>query len=423
MNATTTVTTLPNGLRVVTDRQAHLETVALGVWVAAGARHEAPAEHGISHLLEHMAFKGTKRRSARDIAEEIEAIGGELNAATSLETTAYYARVLKGDEGVALDILADILQHSAFDRDELERERDVILQEIAGYEDSPEDVVFDLVQEAAYPAQAIGRTILGTPESVAAVTPADLAGYLARHYAASRMVVGAVGAIEHDAFLASVEEHFASLSDRSRSTGEPAQFAAGAAASQKSFEQGHVVLGFEGLPYGHADAMAMQVMTGLYGGGMSSRLFQEVREKRGLCYSIDASAWGVSDTGMLTVHAATAPKQLDSLIAVIAEETRRLADEGPRDSEVKRAKAQLKAGLMMGLESPPARAEQMARHLLGLGRLMDKAEIIARVDAVTAADVHRLARKLVGVRPAAAIVGGGRASGRLAREAQERFAA
>ena len=408
------VSTLANGLRVVSQSMPQVETVSLGVWVAVGARHETVAEAGISHLLEHMAFKGTARRSARDIAEEIEAVGGDLNAATSLEMTSYYARVLKGDERVALDILADILQGSTFAEDELEREREVILQEIAAIRDNPDEIVYDLVHDAAYPDQPVGRPIIGTPRSVRSVSSGHLKAFLARHYRPSQMVVAAAGAIHHDAFVRHVEALFGGLADGVGGAEAAARYQGGVRADAKGFEQSHLLLGFEGPSYRDPAFYTAQVFSGLFGGGMSSRLFQEVREKRGLCYSIYSSAWGLKDTGMLGIHAATGAESMDELIGVVAEELKRVAATGPDVREIARAKAQLKAGLLMALESSSARAEQMARQLLAHGRLVGSDEMIARVDAVTGDDIATFANRLTGGAPSVAIVGAGARSRAIA---------
>lgn len=417
---TTNVSTLENGLRVVTHEMAHLETVSLGAWVGVGARHDPQAQNGIAHFLEHMAFKGTTKRSAQEIAEEIEGVGGDINAATSLETTAYYARVLKGDEGLALNILADILQNSLFDGEELQRERDVILQEIAASRDCPDDVVYDLAQEAAFPGQPLGRTILGTPETVEKITACGLRSYLAERYVPSRMVVSAAGAVDHRRIVALAEDQFGGLANCvSGAVGERASYKGGVTASSQPFEQCHVIIGFEGPSHGEPGYFAAQVLSGLLGGGMSSRLFQEARERRGLCYSIYSSVYGLSDTGVMTVHAATAPELADNLLGVISEEVVRLAEQGPAEQEVQRSKAQLKAGLMMGLESSAARAEQMARQLICRGRLIDKSELVAKVDAVEVEDVQNLLRRMISGEPTAAVVGAGPRSREHAQRTSE----
>jgi len=419
---TTTVSTLANGIRVVSHHMPHVETTSLGVWVGVGARHETTGQQGLSHLLEHMAFKGTARRSALEIAEEIEQVGGDINAATSLETTAYYARMLRGDEGLALDILADILQNSTFDETELGREREVILQEIAATQDSPDEIAYDLIQDAAFPDQAVGRPILGTPESVTAMKPADLKGFLAERYIPSDIVISAAGAIRHEALERHATAQFGGLGQvksRQADLEEAARYQGGARSSERTFEQSHVMVGFEGPSYRAADVFTAQVFSGLFGGGMSSRLFQEVREKRGLCYSIYSQAWGLKDTGLFQIHAATGAEMVEELIDVIGSELKGLAATGPTEREVARAKAQLKAGLLMSLESSGARAEQMARHLLVHGRLIESDELVANVDAVTIASVQHLARRVIAGQPSVVVVGAGRKSAGYAKHATQ----
>jgi predicted Zn-dependent peptidase len=406
----TNVTTLPNGLRVATHAMDHLETVSLGVWVASGARHETPAQHGLSHLLEHMAFKGTARRSAQRIAEEIEDIGGDLNAATGLDMTAYYARVLKGDDGVAMEILADILLNSSFETTELDKEREVIQQEIAAAQDSPDDLVFDLAQQAAFPNQAIGRPILGTEQSVAAIQASDLRTFLAQRYTPEGMVVAAAGAIDHEKLVRHVEALFGGLTRRATAGENEAKYSGGIAASAKPFEQSHVVIGYAAPSYMDDDFYAAQVFSGLFGGGMSSRLFQEIRENRGLCYAIYSTVWGLRDAGMLAVHAATGPDKVEQLSSIVAAELADIASNGPNAAELQRSSAQLKAGLLMALESSSVRAEQMARQLLSYGKLISPPELVARVNAVTKDGVRGVAERLTRERPTVAIVGSGKAS-------------
>jgi predicted Zn-dependent peptidase len=414
-----TVTTLKNGLRVVTHAMAHLETVSLGLWVGAGARHETERQHGISHFLEHMAFKGTKLRSAQAIAEEIEEIGGELNAATGLETTAYFARVLKRDEGVALGLIADILQNSAFRRPELEGERQVILQEIAATRDSPDDIAYDLLHDAAFPQQSVGRAILGTRDSVSSFTASDLKGFLRNRYRPENMVISAAGAVRHAALVRHAEALFGGLSGKRRHGGErPAKYVGGTRVSGKPFEQSHLLIGFPSPSYQEDEFFTAQVFSGLFGGGMSSRLFQEVREKRGLCYAIYSTAWGLKDAGLLGIHAATGTDLMGALIDVIGAELKRAANEPPSAAELARAKAQLKASLLMSLESSSARAEQMARQLLSHGRVLAVDELIAKVDDVTPQRVRDLVAGLSKHLPAIAVVGSGRKSEKYARRAE-----
>ena len=321
---------LANGLTVVSHSMAEVETVSLGIWVGAGSRSEAASEHGVAHFLEHMAFKGTARRSAKDIAEEIEAVGGDLNAATGVDSTAYYARVLRKDLALALDILSDIIVSPRFDRAELGRERDVILQEIAAALDSPEDIAFDLVQEAAFPDQPVGRPILGTVESVSRFKRAHLGSYLAAHYHGPNMVLAAAGAVDHAALVAEAERRLGSFDTHATPQPESALYAGGARRSEKSFEQTHLVLAFQAPAYRHPDYFTAQICAGALGGGMSSRLFQEVRERRGLCYAIYSFSSGLSDSGMFAIHAAGGPERAHELFAVIRDELVKAADEGFR---------------------------------------------------------------------------------------------
>ena len=422
---TTATTRLANGVRVVTQHMPHVETASLGVWVDVGARHESAPENGISHFLEHMAFKGTERRTARAIAEEIEQVGGELNAATGLETTAYFARVLKADVGLALDIIADILLKPRYSADELEREREVILQEIAATRDSPEEIAYDLLNDVAYPHQAIGRAILGTTKTVKKFSVADLRGFLAANYHADHLVVAAVGHVDHAEVVRHAEALFGGLNSGGQRNGqgvEPARYAGGMRNSNKAFEQSHLLLGFEGPSYRDQTFITAQVFSGIFGGGMSSRLFQEVRERRGLCYSIYSSFWGLGDTGMFTIHAATGPDMLAELIDVVRAEFHRVASDAPDAREVDRAKAQLKAGLLMSLESSGARVEQIARQTLLYDRVIPTEELVARVEAVSASGVQDFAAQMLAGKPASvAIVGGGRKGETLAQRAAATF--
>ncbi len=422
---TGTITRLANGTRVVTQHMPHVETVSLGVWVEVGARHESAAENGISHFLEHMAFKGTTRRSARAIAEEIEQVGGELNAATGLESTAYFARVLKADVALAFDIIADILLDPKYTADELEREREVILQEIAATRDSPDEIAFDLLNDVAFPGQSLGRAILGTVDTVRNFSVADLRGFLGRHYHPSNLVIAAVGHVDHATVVRHAEMLFGGLSSPTEAPAvkfDRARYTGGARHSTKSFEQSHLLMGFEGPGYRDPGFFAAQVFSGLFGGGMSSRLFQEVREHRGLCYSIYSGFWGLSDTGMFTIHAATGHAMLPELIDVVRSECIRAADSLPDAREVDRAKAQLKAGLLMSLESSGARVEQVARQTMLHNRVIPAEELVARVDAVTAADIRSFAEKMLASKPASAvIVGNGRKSGAMAQRATAAF--
>ena len=401
------ITRLPSGLTVVTDAMPHLESASLGVWVGAGSRDERPDEHGISHLLEHMAFKGTGRRTARQIAEEIEAVGGDLNAATSVESTSYYARVLRADVPLAVDVLSDILSNPSFDPEELQREQSVIVQEIGAAEDAPDDIVFDKLQETAFPGQSVGRSILGTRESVKSFDRKRLAAYLTRNYRAPDMVVAAAGAIEHHALVEQVEKQFAGFNGPSAPEPEPAHFAGGTYIETRDLEQVHVALAMPGLSQRDPSLFSMQVFTSVLGGGMSSRLFQEVREIRGLCYAIYAFHAPYSDTGMFGLYAGTDATDLPELMRVVVAEIANAA-ETVTEVEIARAKAQMKAGLLMALESSGARAEQLARQMLAYGRPLTIDEIVAKVDAVTVESARAAGRALIARgRPAIAAIGPG----------------
>ncbi len=399
------VTKLPSGLTIASHAMDHLESAALGVWVGAGSRLESPVEHGISHLLEHMAFKGTARRSATDIAEEIEAVGGEVNAATSVETTSYYARILKADAELAVDILSDILCHSAFDAHELEREQHVIVQEIGASLDTPEDRVFDFFIEGAFPDQPLGRTILGTAETVRGTRPEHLTSYLDRYYHGPSMVLSAAGAVDHAQLVALAEDRFASLPASPLPDPQRAHYIGGDVRERRKLMEAQILLGFEGLPYASDDFHAVQILAALLGGGMSSRLFQEVREKRGLCYSIYSFHWSFGDTGLFGIHAATGADDIVELMPVLLGELER-ASLDISEQELSRARAQMRASLLMSLESPAARAGQLARQMLLFGRPIAVDELVARIDAVSVAKLRDLAQQIfTGSVPTLAAIG------------------
>ena len=398
-------TTLANGLTIVTDTMTSVETVSLGVWVGVGTRNEAADVNGCAHLLEHMVFKGTKRRSAQAIAEEIEAVGGHLNAYTSRENTAYYAKVLKEDTGLALDIVGDLLLNPELDREELERERGVVLQEIGQANDTPDDLVFDLFQEAAYPDQGLGRPILGRPENVRVLGRERLHSYRETNYAADRMVLAASGRIDHPSLLGQAEALFGSLASGQAAVPEPARYAGGETRQDRPLEQVHLVLGAAGLSYHDDDFFALSVLSTLLGGGMSSRLFQEVREKRGLVYSIYSFSSAYADGGLFGVYAGTGEDQVAELIPVLCGTLTDVAGGTLTPEEVVRARAQLRASVLMSLESTASRAEQAAQQMLIYGRPLTTAEMIDRVEAVDRTAVERVAQRLLAHRPSLAAVG------------------
>jgi predicted Zn-dependent peptidase len=412
--------TLPNGLRIVTEHMPGLKSASLGLWVLAGGRHEREEQNGIAHFLEHMAFKGTRRRSALQIAEAIEDVGGYLNAYTSRELTAYYARVLEADVPLALDVIADIVLNPVFDPAEIEVERGVILQEIGQALDTPDDIIFDWLQEAAYPGQPMGRTILGPAERVAAFSRADLAGFVAEHYSPERMILAAAGAVDHDAIVREAERLFGHLPAAGDPPVTAASFLGGERRELKPLEQAHFALALESPGYRDDAIYTSQIFATALGGGMSSRLFQEVREKRGLCYTIYAQAGAYSDTGMTTIYAGTSAEQIGELAEITVNELRRAAED-MTEAEVARARAQMKAGLLMGLESPASRAERLARMVAIWGRVPELDETVARIDAVGTGDVRALAADLTGGKAALALYGPVDGAPGLA-ELQERLA-
>jgi len=403
------VTTLSNGLRVVSEHMPHVGTVSLGIWVASGSRAEAAEEHGIAHMLEHMAFKGTETRSARDIAEEIETAGGEINAATGVETTAYFARVLKDEVPRAVDVLADILRNPVYKEEDLGLERTVVLQEIAATRDNPEDVLFDTAQAVAFPDQPLGRPVLGTAQSVRNFRRDNLVRFRETNYGAQRMILGAAGAIEHDALVREAERMFCNLPVGDAPALAPPAYCGGYKSAKLPLEQSHLLIAFEAPSSRDPDYYTAQLCAALLGGGMSSRLFQEAREQRGLCYSIYAFCSGFSDTGLFGIHAAADAEDSAELTHVIAQELQTLAAEGPRADEVQRAKANMKAGLLMSLESSATRAEFLARHLYIFGAPPDFDTLIARIEAVDTAQLQTFMQKLLNGRAPSCVHVGPRA--------------
>ncbi len=398
------VTELKNGLRVVSDAMDTVETVSLGAWVAVGTRDEAAPINGISHLLEHMAFKGTERRNALQIAEEIEAVGGHLNAYTAREHTAYYAKILKEDLELAVDVIADILQHSVMDADELAREQDVIVQEINHAHDTPDDVVFDFFQETAFPGQAIGRPVLGTAALVQAMDRTVLLDYMRGHYSAPNIVFAAAGNLDHGRFLKLAEEAFDSLPAPEDGSREQARYVGGDVRENRDLEQVHVLLGMQGVPFEDEDFHATSIFSTLLGGGMSSRLFQEVREKRGLAYSIYSYLQCYTDGGLFGIYAGTSKEQVQDLVPLVFDEIAKVA-EGAEEAEIARARAQVKASILMSLESTSSRCEQLARQMMVYKRPIPIEETVAKIDAVDGKAIRRVAERLMAGKPTMAALG------------------
>ena len=398
------LTRLPNGLTVVSEIMPRVETVSFGAYVAAGTRNEAEAENGVSHFLEHMAFKGTGRRDAAAIAREIENVGGHLNAYTARENTAYYCKVLKEDLPLAADIIGDILTHSTFVPEELERERGVILQEIGQSNDTPDDIIFDHFQATAFPGQPMGRPTLGTEDVIKALKREALTGYMRRHYGPESMVVAAAGALDHDALLDLVKRHFADLPQVAPPASEPARYQGGEFREERELDQVHIVLGFPGTAYAEPLHYPTLLLSTLLGGGMSSRLFQEIREKRGLVYSIYSFAHPFQDGGIFAIYAGTGEKEAEELVPVTLEQLRKVQTDVTQE-ELDRAKAQFRASLLMSLESTGSRTEQLARQIQVYGRVVPVEETKAKIAAVTIEQVQQVAARAFRAAPTLAALG------------------
>ncbi len=392
------------GLTILTERMDRVETVSFGAYIGAGTRHETAAENGVAHFLEHMAFKGTTSRSAIDIAEAIEDVGGHINAYTSREQTAYYVKLLKEDLGLGVDIIGDILCHSTFEPEELERERGVILQEIGQANDTPDDIVFDHFQTAAYPSQPMGRPTLGTEAIIRNMKREALPGFMNAHYTPDNMVISACGNLEHNQVVDLVAKNFADLPNAERHAPMAADYTGGEYRESRELDQAHIVLGFASPGYGEPDYYPAMLLSTLLGGGMSSRLFQEIREKRGLVYSIYSFTAPARDGGLFGIYAGTGESEAAELMPVTLEELSKV-QQHITTAELNRARAQLKAGLLMSLESTGSRCEQLARQWQIFGRIIPAAETVRKIESVTEADIRTVAAKIFRERPTIATIG------------------
>ncbi len=390
---TVELTTLPNGFRIVTEHMPSLQSASLGVWVSAGGRHERADQNGIAHFLEHMAFKGTQTRNALQIAEAIEDVGGFINAYTSREATAYYVRVLEKDVSLAFDVISDIVLNSTFDPREVDIERGVILQEIGQSLDTPDDIIFDWLQEVSYPDQPFGRTILGPAERVGNFTRENLQEFVAQNYVPDQMILAAAGAVDHAELVRLAEASFGYLPSNKGLIAQPALYKGGECRVVKDLEQAHFALSLETNGYMSDDVYTAQVYSVAMGGGMSSRLFQEAREKRGLCYTIYAQAGAYADTGSLTIYSGTSGDDVAGLSELCIDELKRSADD-MTGAELDRARNQMKAGLLMGLESPASRCERLARMVGIWGRVPELDEVVGKIDAVSVQSLTDFAQRL-----------------------------
>ena len=399
------IITLKNGLRVAADEMKDVETVSIGVFVNTGSRNETPEINGISHFLEHMAFKGTKTRSAREIAEEFEGIGGRINAYTSKEKTVYYVKVLKKHAEFAVEFLSDILQNSTFDKVELEKERGVILQEIAMTNDTPDDIIFDYFQETAYPDQAFGRSILGPVKNIKKFSREHFSDYIGKQYNYHNIAVVAAGAIKEKDLVKWSEKYFTSLGSAKIKAPQKAKYHGGEFKKEKKLEQVNLVIGFDGLSYLHPSYYTSQILAMILGGGMSSRLFQEVRENRGLAYSIYAFNQSHYDSGIFGIYAGTTPEKSNELIDAACGEIKKICEK-ISDKEIQRVRMQFEASLLMSKESTSNRMQRLGSDIFSLGRIVPDKEIMEKVLAVKKSDVTKLATKIFSKsRPTFAAIG------------------
>ena len=399
------LTTLDNGLRIVTSERPQNESVSLGIWVNTGAAYETEEINGISHFVEHMVFKGSKKRSSVQISEEIENVGGQNNAYTSREFTAFYAKMLKNDVELALDVIVDFVLNPTFPEDEMVKEKEVVVQEIKQSVDTPDDVIFDFFQEKAFPDQPLGRTILGTAENVRSFNSDTLYKYMKNNYAANNTVVVAVGNIKHENFVEMVKSRMANYQKHTSFEIAPQIYKGGFYEEKRPIEQAHVLLGFQGVTYKNSLYYPINIFSTLFGGGMSSRLFQEIREKRGLVYSVYSYNSSQTANGLFGIYAGTSGDKLNQLIPVVIDEIKKVVNEKVSVKELDRAKVQLKASMLMALESSSSTAEVIARQMLLHNRVIPTDDIVAKIDAVTLDDILKAAQYLFASNPTYTLLG------------------
>ena len=391
------ITTLKNGLRIITSNFPQLESVTVGLWVKTGSAYETEDING--------TFKGTNTRTALQISEEIEDAGGQSNAYTAREFTAYYAKMLKNDLELAVDVLTDSLCNSIFPADELKKEQEVVVQEIKQTFDTPDDIIFDYLQETAFPNQALGRPILGSKKHIRSFSRETLFSYLKTNYAAENIVACAVGNINHENFVKMIEQRLSSLQPHTHFTPDIQKYQGGSFFEPRPIEQAHVMLGFQGLPYETEDYYPSVILANLLGGGMTSRLFQEVREKRGLAYTVYSFTAAHTSTGLLGIYAGTGAKDLKQLLPVITTEINKICQEPVSAKELQRAKTQMKASMLMALESPSSTAEMLARQMLIYNRIIPVEEMVERIEKVSQDDIMRLARQIFSSNPTYTLLG------------------
>jgi predicted Zn-dependent peptidase len=412
-----TIETLPSGLRLLTEAMPHVRSVTVGVWLTRGSRHESDAESGVAHFVEHMLFKGTTSRTARDIAQTVDSIGGQLDAFTTKEYAAYYLKVLDEHLPAAIDLLSDLVSHPAFEPADIAKEQGVILEEIKMVEDAPDDLVHEMFAQQFWSRHPLGRPILGNVETVESFTADRLREYFSRAYVASNLVVAAAGRLEHARLRDVVERAFAGVPAGSPGPHTaPPGVTAGVVTRHKDIEQSHVCLGTPAYPLAHRDRHALYVLNTVLGGSMSSRLFQHVREERGLAYAVFSNLATYSDAGMVTIYAGCAADKVDEVVSLALDELRDLRDTDVPEAELQRAKDHLKGSLMLGLESTSSRMAHLARQAIYFGRQFTLDEILADIDRVTAADVRRASQELFQDETLVATVVGPEDSGELSAD-------
>ncbi|MBU0508453.1 insulinase family protein [bacterium] len=389
-------TTLPGGLRVVSERIPGVRSAALGIWVTVGSRHESPKENGISHFIEHMAFKGTKTHSALDIARTIERGGGIVNAFTGKELTCFFVHVLDEKLPEALEILSDILRDSVYNPDEMEKEKQVILDEIRDHEDMPDDVAHEFFMKALFRSHALARPILGPPENVRAFTRRNLLKFIDHHYTADRMVVAAAGHVRHARLVGQIERSLSFVTGKKQGTnGRISMLRSGIERHPRPIQQAHMILGTRSLPYAHRDRFTLSVLNTMLGGGMSSRLFQNIREKHGVAYAIYSFVEMLRDTGVWGVYLATDPERVDRARDLVLKELALVQNGGAAKDEIEGVKTQIKGNIMLGLENVSARMMRLARMEIYLRCFHTLDDVILQIDRVTPRKIHALAEDLL----------------------------
>ena len=398
-------TVLTNGLRIMTIERPQTETVSLGIWVRTGAACESEDINGISHFVEHMVFKGTAKRNALQISEDIENVGGQTNAYTSREFTVFYAKMLKNDIELAIDVLADLVMAPTFDVAEMTKEKEVVVQEIKQSNDDPSDIVQDYFYETAFSGQALGRTILGPAEKVRGFTADDLRNYMGHNYAAENILVAAVGNLNHDAFVKMVQERMENLQPKTNFVKDKQIYTGGAFIKQRDIEQAQVMLGFPAIDYHNPEYYTASILSTILGGSMSSRLFQEIREKRGLVYTVYSYVNAHTEAGLFGIYAGLDAEQIKKYVPVVIDEIKKICNEDVTDKELNRVRVQLKASLLMGLESSSTTAEVMARQQLIHGRVIPVKEIVERIDNVSKEKIRHLAQQIFSGQPTYTLLG------------------